>query len=67
MTMKLESREIIDRLLEEYKDDPEALEEIERRIIDIEYVERKEAVGGYDGQPSIGHAMMLEDFLHTWY
>ena len=65
--MKLESREIIDRLLEEYKDDPEALEEIERAIIDIEYVERKEADGGYDGQPSIGHAMMLEDSLHTWY
>ena len=65
--MKLESREIIDRLLEEYKDDPEALEEIERAIIDIEYVERKEAEGGYDGQPSTGHAAMLEDFLHTWY
>ena len=65
--MKLESREIIDRLLEEYKDDPEALEEINRRIVDIEYVEKREAEGGYDGQPSIGHAMMLEDFLHTWY
>lgn len=65
--MKLESREIIDRLPEEYKDDPEVLEEIERRIIDIEYVERKEEEGGYDGQPSTGHAAMLEDFLHTWY
>lgn len=65
--MKIENKVIIDRLLEEYKDDPEALEEIERAIVDIEYVERKEAEGGYDGQPSIGHAMMLEDFLHTWY
>ena len=65
--MKTENKVIIDRLLEEYKDDPEVLEEIERRIIDIEYVERKEAEDGYDGQPSIGHAMMLEDFLHTWY
>jgi len=66
--MKIENKVIIDRLLEEYKDDPEALEEIERAIIDIEYVERKEEEeGGYDGQPSIGHAMMLEAFLHTWY
>ena len=65
--MKTENKVIIDRLLEEYKDDPEALEEIERAIIDIEYVERKEAEGGYDGQPSTGHAAMLEDFLHTWY
>lgn len=65
--MKIENKVIIDRLLEEYKDDPEALEEIDRAIIDIEYVERKEAEGSYDGQPSTGHAAMLEDFLHTWY
>ena len=65
--MKIENKVIIDRLLEEYKDDPEALEEIERAIIDIEYVERKEAEGDYEGQPSTGHAAMLEDFLHTWY
>ena len=65
--MKLESREIIDRLLEEYKDDPEALEEINRRIVDIEYVEKREAEGSYDGQPSKGMATILEDFLHTWY
>ena len=44
--MKIENKVIIDKLLEEYKDDPEVLEEIERRIIDIEYVERKEAEGG---------------------
>ena len=30
--MKIENKVIIDKLLEEYKDDPEVLEEIERRI-----------------------------------
>lgn len=65
--MKTENKEIIDRLLKEYKDDPEALEEINRRIVDIEYVEKREAEGEHDGQPSKGMAMMLEDFLHTWY
>ena len=65
--MRPENKVIVDRLLIEYKDDPEALEEIKRAIIDIEYVERKEAEGGYDGQPSTGHIAMLEDFLHTWY
>lgn len=65
--MRIENKIIIDRLLEEYREDSEALEEIKRAIVDIEYVERKEADGGYKGQPSTGHAAMLEDFLHTWY
>ena len=65
--MRPENKEIIDKLLEGYKDDPEVLEEINRAIIDIEYIERKEAEGGYEGQPSTGHAMMLEEHLHTWY
>ena len=65
--MRIENKVIIDRLLKKYKDDPEALEEINRRIIDIEYIEKREEDGEYDGQPSKGMAMMLEDFLHTWY
>ena len=65
--MKSENQEIIDRLLEEYKGDQEALEVIQKAIIDIEYVERKEAEGNYNGQHSLGHAMMLEAHLHTWY
>lgn len=65
--MKNENKEIINRLLEEYKDAPEALEEINRRIVDIEYIEKREAEGEYDGQPSKGMVMMLEDFLHIWY
>lgn len=65
--MRSENKEIIDKLLEEYKNDPEVCEEINRAIIDIEYVERKEAEGGYEGQPSTGYAIMLEEHLHTWY
>lgn len=65
--MRTENKVIIDRLLEKYKNDPEVLEIIVRSIVDIEYVEGKEAEGDYQGQPSTGHAAMLEDFLHTWY
>ena len=43
--MKSETKKIIDKLKVKYKDDSEALEEINRRIFDIEYVEKKEAQG----------------------
>ena len=65
--MKETTQKIIDRLKAEYKDDPEAIEEIERHIRDIEYVERKEAEGNYNGQPSIGLAYGLERHLCDWY
>lgn len=65
--MREATQKIIDKLKTKYKDDPEAMEEIKRCIIDIEYVERKEAEGGYEGQPSIGHAYSLERHLADWY
>ena len=65
--MREATQKIIDRLKTKYKDDPEAMEEIERRIIDIEYVERQEATGDYKGQPSIGIAKSLEGHLADWY
>ena len=65
--LKSETKQIIDRLKVQYKDDCEALEEINRRISDIEYVEKKEAQGNYKGQSSLGIAMSLEGHLITWY
>ena len=64
--MNEETQKIIDKLKTEYKDDREAIELIDRCIIDIEYVERKEADGNYDWQPSIGHALGLERHLKYW-
>lgn len=58
--------EIIKALKKKYKDDPEAMEEIERREKDIAYIEKKEATGNYSGQPSIGMAKMLEADLEYW-
>ena len=65
--MKSETKKIIDKLKVKYKDDSEALEEINRRIFDIEYVEKKEAQDNYKGQSSLGIAMSLEGHLFTWY
>ena len=65
--MKEETKAIIKRLENQYKDDPEAIETIERAKADIEYTEKKEAAGGYTGQPSIGKAIELEAFLHDWH
>ena len=65
--MKSETKKIIDKLKVQYKDDCEALEEINRRISDIEYGEKKEAQGNYKGQSSLGIAMSLEGYLITWY
>lgn len=57
----------IDRLKTQYKDDTEALELIERAEADIEYIEGKEAAGGYSGQTAAGKLQELEAFLHDWY
>lgn len=65
--MNKATQKIIDKLKKKYQDDPEALEEINRRVIDIEYVEGREAAGDYDGQPSIGIAQSLEIHLSAWY
>ena len=65
--MQEQTRTIIDRLKEKYKDDPEALETIENAVKDIEYIEKKEATEGYTGQSSISKVQELEAFLHDWY
>lgn len=57
----------INRLKTRYKDDQEALEVIERAQADIEYIEAKEAAGGYKGQTVSGKLEELEAFLHDWY
>lgn len=62
-----EAREIIKKLKERYEKDPEALELIENAVKDIEYIEKKEAAGGYTGQTAVGKAKELEAFLHDWY
>ena len=65
--MNRENKRIIDALESKYAGNEEALEAIEQAKKDIEYIERKEAAGGYTGQSSKGKALELEAFLHDWY
>lgn len=65
--MKEKTASIIEKLRKKYQDDPEALETIANAERDIEYIERKEAAGNYDGQSSISKVQELEAFLHDWY
>ncbi len=65
--MREETANIITKLKQKYQDDPEALETIANAERDIEYIERKEEAGNYDGQSSISKAQELEAFLHDWY
>ena len=65
--MKKPTAELIEKLRTQYKDDPEAVEMIQNAEKDIEYIEKKEAAGNYDGQSSISKAQELEAFLHDWY
>ena len=65
--MREETANIITKLKQKYQDDPEALETIANAERDIEYIERKEAAGNYEGQSSISKAQELEAFLHDWY
>lgn len=65
--MREETANIITKLKQKYQDDPEALETIANAERDIEYIERKEAAGNYDGQSSISKAQELEAFLNDWY
>lgn len=59
--------QIIKELKEKYKDDAEALEEINRTEIDIKYAQEQEEKGNYNGQPAIGIAKMLVDDLKVWF
>lgn len=65
--MKAKTASIIEKLKQKYRDDPAALETIANAERDIEYIERKEVAGNYDGQSSISKAQELEAFLHDWY
>ena len=65
--MRQTTANIITKLKQKYQDDPEALETIANAERDIEYIERKEAAGNYEGQSSISKAQELEAFLHDWY
>ena len=65
--MRKTTANIITKLKQKYQDDPEALETIANAERDIEYIERKEEAGNYDGQSSTSKAQELEAFLHDWY
>jgi len=65
--MNKENKHIIDALENKYAGNEEALEAIEQAKKDIEYIESKEAAGGYTGQSSKGKAEELEAFLHDWH
>ena len=65
--MKETADEIIAELERKYKDNPDALDEIERAKETIAYIKEKEKQGGYTGQPSLGHAEETRAILHDWY
>ena len=60
-------QKIITELKAQYKDDVDAIDEIERRIIDIEYTERKETAGSSNGQTPLQIAKSLQGHLSEWY
>ena len=65
--MNIDNKRIIDALESKYSDDAEALEIIKQAKRDIEYIESKEAAGGYTGQSSESKAKELEAYLHDWH
>jgi hypothetical protein len=58
--------EIIAKLKQKYKDDPEAVEIIEQAKKDIEYLNAKEQSKDYTGQTALGKAKELEAYLNDW-
>lgn len=65
--MNKEKLRAIEELKCRYANDDDAMEVIERSVIDIEYIERREADGKYTGQSSKQFISGLEAFLHDWY
>lgn len=65
--MSKEAWAIIEELKKQYAGDEDAMEVIEDAEEDIRYIEKKEAAGGYTGQPSEGRAMELKGHLEEWY
>jgi len=60
------ARQIIEELKKQYKNDPETLEEISRGEKNLDYIERKEAEGGYTGITSLNFAKMLKADIEYW-
>ena len=58
--------EIIKQLEKKYKEDDEAMEDIERLKEDIKYLEDMEKDPNYDGTTPLGLALDLELTLETW-
>lgn len=58
--------EIIRELEKKYKEDDEAMEDIERLKEDIKYLEDMEKNPNYDGTTPLGLALDLEAVLETW-
>lgn len=65
--MSKEAWTIIEELEKKYSGDEEVMEIIEDAKEDIRYIEKKEAAGGYTGQPSEGRALELKGHLEMWY
>lgn len=60
------AKQIIEELKKKYKDDSNALDELARAEKDIEYIEKREKSGNYNGQTSIGYAKMIAADLEYW-
>ena len=58
--------EIIRELEKKYKEDDEAMGDIERLKEDIKYLEDMEKDPNYDGTTPLGLALDLEAVLETW-
>lgn len=56
----------IEALEEKYKNDDDALEQIERSKTDIEYLEKMALEGNYKGQTPIQYIKSLEEHLSLW-
>ncbi len=62
MTEITQTTEIIDSLLKKYKDDEEAIKEIEQAKETVKYYLKQE-----QKQKAISHIKQLEAFLKDWY
>ena len=62
-----EVKKRIEALEEKYKDDDDALKQIQMRKIDIAYIEREISKGNYQGQTPLQFVMSLEGHLSMWH
>lgn len=66
MEEKRTAWEVIRELEKKYKDDDEAMEDIERRKEDIKYLENMEKNPSYAGTTPLESALDLEAALEMW-